>query len=130
MNYKNPKEGVDIGGYVRVINESEKIKYLINPTGATSTLHDIADGQDYQVPTGKKFKIIYIEEADQRSANDRIIATTAADATTGEVSLCESGQWIQNAVFISDWVSSGYYITRVDATSTAIYKIYGVEVDA
>jgi len=124
----------DISGVkVLLTDGNTRIVTLQSPNAAnTETLHDISDDANYQVPTGKKFTIIFIVAADFATANDRIISSTAADATTGEVILYEPAASITNEIFVQSnaaAVAADLFVTKV-ASAADNCKIIGVEEDA
>jgi len=103
-----------------------------NATTALLSLHDTVDGSNYQVPIGKKFTIIYIENYDSSDASARIISSTAVDATTGAIELFLPGvtSLISNLIFLSTEVAADAFIT-MDGTGvwTSGCILYGVEED-
>ncbi len=94
MNYKHPVNNVlDIGGNKYIIKSNETIKVLFSPTMSMTatgvTYHDMDDATNYQVPTGKTFKIIGMTVKQPTSGTQFVIitSTTAVDSNTGEVIL-------------------------------------------
>ncbi len=131
VNYKRFRgDFIDIGGFVHPLLDGERIVYCISPNGTgTETLNDASTGADYQVPTGKKAKIIFVELV-QFTGTERMISSTVADSTTGEIILLQTGTSNTDLHFISTWMAADAYLTRVDAASTHTCKIFLLEVNA
>lgn len=100
---------------------------LFQTAVGTLTFHDSLDGNDYQVPVGKKFKIIFIESS-AFAGTDRIISSTVVDSTTGEVILMQPNATLNNVIFVTAEVAAGLFITKVDA-GAGTYIVWGIEED-
>lgn len=120
---------IDFNGVKILLDANTKLKRLTTGASGTVTLHDAENDTDYQVPAGKKATIIYIESTPSFSGTDRIISSTAADATTGETVLIQPASQITDLIFISEEISENLYITKVDPnTGTTI--LYVIEENA
>ncbi len=119
---------LDFNGVKVILDDNTRLVRLQSTGAGDVTMHDTADDSNYQVPTGKKFTIIFIESG-SFGAGDKIISSTVADSTTGEVVLLEPGaNNLSLTIFISTEVAADLFITKVDAASTT-YTINGIEED-
>lgn len=125
----------DFNGVKVVRDSNTKLKMLYAPKGATTeTLHDVETGADYQVPTGKKFKVIYLETLDQFTAGKKIHYADDADGTTNAVTLvagfAAASTYLQTVIFISGEAPADKYINAVKSVSADDIVIFGVEENA
>ena len=95
-------------------------------TGTAVTFHDQRDQTNYQVPTNKKAKIIFIEAANMSAANDDIFFADNADGTTNKVTLIEALVDVVNEIFISATIPADKFINMIDAASN-VFTIFIVE---
>ena len=83
-------------------------------------MHDTRDDTNYQVPTGKKAKIIYVELA-TFVAGDQIYYADNADGSTNKVVLFEPAANVSNTIFISASIPADKFINVNDSgDSTAV----------
>ncbi len=131
-NYKIPPvlDYVDIGGYVHILKENDRVIYLDDPGGITTrSLHDTTTNTNYQVPTGKKARIIYCVLFNLHGTTGNLGSTTAADANTGMVVLT-TGVNIANVVIQSAWFGEDLFLTNENQFATYYTRCYIVETDA
>ncbi len=136
-NYKwqSPYPLIEYGGYTHQFNHStEKLIFLTAQSinAAEVSLHDSTSvSVNYQVPTGKIFRIINAQKVTEMTeANDLLYYSDAADASTNPVTILEWGHSVPDAsLFLSD-VPAGKYINCHDATNNRSYKLVGIEMDA
>ena len=102
----------------------------VNSASSYTTFHDQRDNSNYQVPTGKKATIIFIDSASMANASDKIVYADDLDGGTNEVVLVTSPvATLTDEVFISAEVPADKYINAFD-TSTDTYIIWIIEEDA
>ncbi len=133
VNYKQQfRDSITIAGYTHTLETGDKIKYLRSPqVAATETLHDLSTNANYQIPTGKRLKIIVAELLNAAVANDRLITSTVVDSTTGEVIIIEPFKVITIPfIFVTGWLAAELYITKVDSGASSQYDVIGIEADA
>lgn len=120
--------GVDFNGVQFLLDSNTKLKRLIDVGAGTLTMHDTETNANYQVPVGKKFKIIFIETAGLAAVGDRIISSDTVDSTSDEVILLQPSATLTNLIFISTEVGANRFINYVEPGGQPI-TIYGVEED-
>ncbi len=99
---------------------------------AYRSLEEHVTGNDYQVPVGKKFIILYVSTVTDPSSDNFLFYTSAADVATGAVAIVDPPflDYVRTKSFYSE-VPAGQYITNFEPSSeTWILALYGVEVDA
>ena len=101
----------DING-VKVILDSNTT--IITLKGAslngTVTLTDIRNNTKYQVPTGKKAKIIFVVDSSNLNASNLIAFADNQDGTTNAVTLYQPGTTTTNVIFISANIPADKFI--------------------
>ncbi len=129
MNYK-PYRGdyLDFGGYVHEMQTDDRLIYLTSPlTADPITFHDIKGGADYQVPTGKKTRIIYSERWDTLCG---VGYSDDADGSTNAVELHGLPTIdLDNMTVVTDWVPAGKYINKTGTAGQAV-RVWALEVSA
>lgn len=114
---------------VKVLKDSNtKLIKLKSPsTSVNTSLHDFKDNTNYQVPAGKKFTIIYIENFTP-NGTPILSSTTVVDSATGAVTLRSSNNaTTTNEIFISSEVAANLFITITGAGISGTTIIYGIE---
>lgn len=136
-NYKGIRNDyIDIGGFVHLMKSTDKIILIqrSEPTVTThTTLHDRSTGANYQVPSGKKAKVIYAIKAIVAHASDKLYYSDDADASTNPVTLIIPAATVgfSNAIIISVSIPAGKYINVYSQTSGATeFEVYILEEDA
>ena len=110
----------DYNGVNVLFDENTAILTLTTaPTLGTLSFHDSRDNSNYQVPVGKKARVIFIISAIFSGAGDRVIYADDADGTTNAVTLYEPGRDVTNEIFISASVPEGKFINRTENGNTA-----------
>ncbi len=131
-NYKPIRDDViDIGGYRHVMKATDKILVLYSPkVAAIETLHDSEAGANYQVPTGKKTKII-IASYTANSGFEHIAYSDDLDASTNPVKMCEPKRNLTNALILSLSAPAEKYINKTCSVAADDYfDVYVLEEDA
>ncbi len=89
VNYRglSTKDSVDVFGYVRQLQPGDILLRLTRPASGTGsiTMHSVATGANYQVPTGKKTKIVAIDGFNSINAAAAIRYSDDVDADTNAV---------------------------------------------
>ena len=118
---------IDFNG-VKVVKDSNTKLIRLTATSAVDiSYHDTSTGGNYQVPSGKKFTIIFIENFDANTTT-KIESTTVADSTTGAVTLFDPGNdKVTNVIFISSEVAANLFITNTTSGLLDTPVIFGVE---
>ncbi len=132
VNYKQQSfDRYEIGGYVTQLKLGVSIVWLKKSSTASThlTLEDV-NQVDYQVPTGKKSKIIYCDAQNAASAGDKIYYSDDADASTNPVDLLLTNTWGTPMKFISASIPSGKYINIFDASNGHNYRLIILEENA
>ncbi len=137
VNYKQQfKDSINIAGYIHFMLETDKLLFLRATTVAneTVTMHNSTDNSNYQVPTGKKTRLIVLEKLVTNSAGDGFYYADDIDnGRTNEVQLFVPGfnlSSIQPFIFLSDFVPAGKYIQVFDVSVAQEYQAHALEVDA
>jgi len=120
----------DFNGVKVVRDSNTELIRLTSPADASpATLHDSRDDTNYQVPTGKKAHVIFVEASSLNAAANQLISSTSADSTAGEVVLFKPDSNITNLIFISSEIAAELFINVVDAAQQAL-TIHIVEENA
>ncbi len=131
VNYKQQfLDSCNVGGYIHMLKENDKIIYLDDPGVLTTrSLIDTRVGTIYQVPSGKKARIIYGEKLNLHGTTGNLGSTTASDANTGMVVLI-TGINLTGYLMQSDWFGENLYLTNENQYATYYTRVYIIEVDA
>ncbi len=138
VNYKQQfRDEVELGGLRHMLKPNSTVIFLVGTSVAvgSDTLVDTRDGTNYQVPTGKKSKIVFISQWDSVNIASYIIYSDDEDASTNPVTM-----WNPNSTSVMDntilhkgvSAPAGKYINSSVATS-ALFQfpwIYIIEEDA
>ena len=117
----------DFNGVKVIIDSNTRfVRLEAVAAGTNVTYHDAADNSNYQVPTGLKFTIIFIESMTPNNTS-RISSTTAADSSTGEVILFNTIADVINTIMISSEVAADLFITRTISATDSPSIIFGIE---
>lgn len=105
---------LNFNGIKVVLDSNTKLIRLTIPAviNTDRTFHDTGDDSNYQVPTGKKAKIIYVEEWDMANTADKIVYADDLDGTTNGVTLWDpkTATQIANTLFMSASIPADKYI--------------------
>ncbi len=135
-NYKPSSGGgdfLDYGGFVRSLQSSDTFKRLYASATAASplTLKDMATNSAYQVPAGKTFKIVFIDQFIDSNKLTELITSTVADSVTGLVLKIDKAIAIQNhnKAFVAD-IAADLYITMnpTAGVTTHTIELTGIEI--
>jgi len=135
VNYKFPfNDRIDIGGYVRILKPTDKIKILVSPDGATTeSLHDTLTGANYQVPSNKELLIFHIAIWVNFNASAYVGSTSDLDGVADLTKLMNgwvgAGGIIPFSIPAFPNVPSSYYVTVTKVLSGDDVLIYGMEMD-
>ena len=128
---------LDFNGVKIILDSTTKLVRITIPTGtaSTTTFHDSADNTNYQVPTGKKATIIFIDTWDVTLASGMDISfADNADGNTNAVTIFDpaTAALISNLIFISAEVPADKFINfiRVSGSSDAELRINVLEENA
>ena len=99
-------------------------------TGTAVTFHDARDNSNYQVPTGKKAHIIFIDLMQGSEANDEIFFADNADGTTNAVTLIDSKATLTDVIFITAEIPADKFINKVADTSGRAADLWIIEESA
>ena len=127
-------KALDFNGVGVALDSTTKLVHLFAPAAAaTETLHNREDNSNYQVPTGKKFTVIYITSSTgmTNESTDLLIYADDADGTTNAVTLLGGPTAFGDAkIFISAEVPAAKYINKNAGVSGDTLVIEGIEEDA
>lgn len=109
----------DINGVNCIFDANTEVKLLGLATGltVTTTLVDRADGTNYQVPTGKKTTLIFVENW-AGGANKSLIYADDEDGTTNEVAMFTPATVITNNIVIFKDVPADKFINQKHASGS------------
>ena len=124
----NNIKAFDFNGVKVKIDSNTKLIRLISPSSAVNiSYHDTSTGANYQVPSGKKLTLIFIENFDANTTT-QIASTTAVDSATGAIVLFDPGNAaISNLIFISTEVAQNLFITNIVSGVSDTPVIFGIE---
>ncbi len=123
---------LDFNGVKFLFDSNVKLVRLI-PDGSlvNKSWHDTETGAVYQVPTGKKARLIFVELFE--SIGTTVLSTTTAvDAATGAVTLIDPGAGdITNTIILTASIAADLFITTtVAALNGTIGVIFLLEESA
>ncbi len=129
VNYKNQfynilNVGAD-GSLIRwtIFEKDGLLVKRLNYSGtnnSTISLKDV-DGVDYQVPSGKKARIIYVFSSSAIHTSQYIISATAANSNTGAVTIMTYfavANMSSLDIYVSPYVAENLYINHRSADAT------------
>ncbi len=105
--------------------------YVIGSATAETFFHQ-PDGSKYQVPTGKKFKVVYIILATGITTGvEGIVYADNEDGTTNAVMMASALSFhTPPFMYESIYAPAGKYINKNTATAGDTIQFYGIEEDA
>jgi len=132
-NYKGIyKDRIDIGGFQHIMQGNDVlVRIKSSAITVNKSWHNQKDNSNYVVPSGKKAKIIYIEQLDPATTSV-LSSTTSVDSAAGAVTILSPAHTVPwtNVIFISEYMLAGtYFTTTVGALGVDDGRIYLLEVD-
>ena len=104
---------IDFNGVKIILDSNTVLKRLVaSATTVNLSWHDSVDGGNYQVPTGKKAMIIFLEDLDIFGTRE-ISSTTVVDSATGKIVIIAPGVNTNfvNVLFLSASIAADLFIT-------------------
>ncbi len=101
-----------------------ELRYSSASDAQTITLHD-ADDNNYQVPTGKKSRIIYISSAETGHVSQYIINATVVDSATGIINMTTNfllENIANDTPYYSIYATAGTYI-GIRSTNASAHEV-------
>lgn len=122
---------LDFNGVKIILDANTKLKHLLAPSNAQPiSLDDVSTGSPYEVPVGKKGRIIFFTTLDV-GALSTLSKTTVVDSLTGAVTIIAAGAIdATNEIFISDSIAAGFFITQGNGNFGAATNLWLIEEDA
>ncbi len=127
---------IDYGGFKWLLTEDEKLIHLFHTQASSSgtwSLEDQNTNIDYQVPTGKKLKIIFIDDFTDAASLVRLISATAADSNNGEQLLIQRGTnagKLTGLMWIKDVPADLYISGKPSSAAAWTIQMTGIEMTA
>lgn len=119
---------VDFNGVKVLLDSNTALITLkgVSTLNNTVTMKDIRDATQYQVPTGKKAKVIYITTMD---AAQELIYADDLDGTTNSVELLDPDTNMSNKIIISAEIPADKYL-NITGGAASSYEVTIVEESA
>ncbi len=122
---------LNFNGFVMEFDvETMKLLKLDGTSLSTQNVSLHSFGNNYQVPTGKKFLIIYATNLNSMTtAGDKLFYADDADGNTNAVTITAYSDTYTAETFIYAYVPSEKYINCFDDLNSRTYDIVGVEMN-
>lgn len=125
---------VDYNGVKVLLDSNTKLIFLYSPNVADpETCHDMATGNNYQVPVGKKATVIYLTKISM-DVTDTAVYADDVDGTTNAVTIFTAATPAMaiatNMIYISIEIPAGKYINRVSGAGAHDFDVVIIEEDA
>ena len=117
----------DFKGIKVLVDSNTRLVRLVSAgTAENTSWHDSFTNANYQVPSSKKFRIIYLEDADFGGAG--LASTTAVDSATGAAVIMSAGvAGLENTIMFSSSVAQNLFITTNGGQLNGASIVWGVE---